>query len=201
MTSKLINKPHDWLSTIEKAIENKYAIHNVQFTIHNKFVNREDIAEWLKNNVSEPFEYINWLEKPKQRFIFAMLREKPDPSLNRWIKYCHIKENIFELKCFSPNPSIKVCEKIIDNFFKKFYSTVNVAHKKITFTIFGDCTYSEKEMRKELFYLVRTGNPKIEVKSDLLQDEKEFVYTLFAQPDTLENMLKNGYLTLEYFND
>jgi hypothetical protein len=199
--NKLINKPDDWLLAIEKDIKSKYFTNNIQFVLHGKLVSREDLVDWLTNNISEPFEYIKWVEESQKRTIFAAMREKPDPSLNRWIKYFHIKDNLFELKHFSPYPLMKKCEKIVSDFFINFHSSVSGSREKITFTIFGDCTYSEKEMRRELLYLVRTGNCKIEVKDGPLQDGEDIVYKLSAKPDTLENMLQSGYLNLEYSDD
>ena len=197
----IINKPLDWLLALEGAILNKYLLENIQFMLHDHLVEREIVIKWIKDSIIEPFEYINWIEKSSERAFFAKAPQRPDPSLNRWIKYHHLKGNIFELKYFSPHPALKVCEKIVEGFFKSFYEVHQNLQAKITFTIFGECTYSEKEMRKELLYLLRTGNSKIEVKKGPLQDGEDTLYVLSAQPDTIENMLQSGYVTLEYFND
>jgi len=63
----------------------------------------------------------------------------------------------------------------------------------------GQSFYDTEEVRIELRFLFRVGKSKISFFKEPTETENEIVYHLFVEQDSLENMLKTGYLKLEYF--
>lgn len=166
-----INIYEQWLKFIKENIQSKYKIADPIF--------------WISGNKVESSALLRTLED------YAVL-----PDL--WLKYKRIKDNAFELKCYFPNPSFDVCERLINealNFlkidFEKSFFTVSFDDFE------NDTPYTYKEIKKELLYLLREGLSKIIFAKEPTTKKDKIIYHLWVEYDSLENMLKTGYLNLE----
>jgi len=166
-----------WLEAIKKDIKQKYNISDPEFLVDEEKLEQQAFEEWLK-------KYINprWY----------------------WMKYTIIKDNAFELKPFSPDPDDIISRKLIDEYLaslpksnKTTWYTVTYVDDDENETIEGDSWYDEKEIKTELLFLFRIGKSKISFLKNPTETKTEIVYNLFIEKDSLENMLKSGYLKLE----
>jgi hypothetical protein len=171
-----------WFEKIKEDIKNKYNIDNPQFIVNEKkLANTDEILRWIKATLIPSF---------------------------KWIFYKKTSNNTFELKPFLPNPSSVICNSMIFNFLKNLTKNENVILFTISYTNFseiqgelvvvGESVYDEKEISKELSYLFKTGKSKISFFKDPSKTDNKIIYHLFVTEDTLPNMLKSGYLQLEY---
>ena len=196
-----VNKPNDWLEAVKQEIVEKYKTKNPRYVLNETQVEEIEISKWLDESIGEPDEWLEWLIYPEKReaiedkFPYGL-----DPSENVWLHYKFLENNTFEMKPFYPSPSLKICQKILDEFMNRFWTETKLEKSKVMFTIMGDCIYDEKEIRKELLYLIRIGLPKIDYLKKTEERDGFIVYSLITTPDTLPNMLKSGYLQLEYFD-
>ena len=169
----------DWLREIRKIILKKYGVINPTFIINEEIVNPVVLCEWLKKSVQPP--------------IF-------------WVKYKKLSDDQFELKMFSPDPSDEISEQIIFDYLNKIPASAKNKMFMLNYPgtegdiILGDSQYDEDEIKRELLYLFRTGLSKISLCRQPEEQEDKVVYHLLSGQDSLENMLKSGYLQLEYFD-
>ncbi len=177
---------NEWFNAIKNDIKNKYKIDNPKFCIDDIFLNEEEFEKWKKEFMIPPFF---------------------------WVQYKHIKDNVFELKPYSPWPSDKALTKIIDDFLEKlikekqakyfcinkYYEVSKPEHEFIDEP--GETIYTLSEAKVELKSLLRRGFSKIELFKETTVDtgeKEEKVYHLHVCQDSIENMIKTGYLELEY---
>lgn len=112
---------------------------------------------------------------------------------NQWILYKKTKDETFDLKNYFIDPPSEICKKILNDFF----NNLPEKEENLYFRIVGDCLYDNKEARKEIFYLLKMRGAKISIGKSLKENDKK-VYHLSVKDDSIENMLKAGYLNLEY---
>ena len=129
-----------WFLTIESIIKRKFKIKNPIFIV--------DKQKWDRNKI------IHWAEH--------IIEEE-----ERWIKYKHLSEDIFELKDFSIDPSNEICEKMATEFINstKLYTQKNYQTKTFFMKI-GRTIYSEKESFHEIIKLLREGRSDIDMASN-----------------------------------
>ena len=154
------------------------------------------------------------------KITFDEFLKAMDSAYQLWLKYKKIDKNLFELKPGSPDPEDKMSTHIIDKFLEQIdyvegqtYFTVNKYFKEFIegekkFTGYfvwrdlpGETYYTKGEIRIELRYLLRQGYSKIELKDTTKLDDGKLIYHLHVDVDKLQNMLKTGYLKLEYSED
>jgi hypothetical protein len=177
--------PSDWFQAIKTDIKNKHGIGNPKFCIDNKKLSDAEFDAWLKRFVSPP---------------------------SLWIKYIKKENDFFELKPFRPDPKDEISNKLIEDFLKDLsidnqtYFTLNkyIVDAEDDENMFGfykskpgETFYNLAEIKVELRYLLRRGYSKISLKEKTKLDNK-IIYHLHIEQDSLENMLKTGYLQLEY---
>ena len=169
--------PHDWLEAIKEDIRKKYSVGSPEFLVDGMSLDKKTFDEWLKKYVESPYH---------------------------WIQYKHIKDDIFELKPFAPYPDEKVSKKIIDAYLQALSKTEKENGYMVTYIdeeaveIVGDSIYDEEEIKTELLYLFRLGWSKISFYKEPEEKDNKIRYHFFVEEDSLENMLKTGYLRLEY---
>ncbi|HBS48568.1 TPA: hypothetical protein DEO28_01545 [Candidatus Dependentiae bacterium] len=181
---------YEWLSYLKKEIKRKFNIENPTFYANKKLVKEEE----------ELHQFV------KENFIMG----------STCVKYRYLEGNNFELKGFYPDPPEKLVDKIINDFLdsleksnlvKKFelgYTVINYyealynnAELKETLDIAGS-VYDESEIKIELTWLISRGHSIITFFKDPTITDTDITYHLKVELDTIENMLKSGYLTLEY---
>jgi len=177
-----------WFKAITTDIKNKYNIDNPKFCIDGIFLEENEFEKWKKEFIIPPF---------------------------LWVQYKHIENNIFELKPYSPWPSDDVSMKIINSFLEnlvkekhakyfcinKYYEVYRPENEYINEP--GETIYTLSEAKIELKSLFRRGFSKIELVKETAVDtgeREEKVYHLRVLQDSIESMLKNKYLELEYSN-
>jgi hypothetical protein len=179
--------PDEWLDAIKADIKNKYNIEKPKFCFDGIFLSAMEFEEWGKKYVRPPFF---------------------------WVKYKHIENDAFELKPFSPWPPDEISMKIIDNFLnslakdkqakyfcinKYYYLFNNETSESDYIDKPGETYYTMPEASVELRSLLRRGYSKIElVKESLIEDVQEKAYHMHVGQDSIENMIKSGFLELEY---
>ena len=151
---------------------------------------KKEIKE--KYNITNPKFLVDELELPKDEFDQWLNKMVSLPHL--WVQYIYLLDNIFELKPFSPYLEDKKCYEIIDNFL----STLETTEDQHEFILESDTTYSQKLIRIELRFLLRKGLSKIIFSKEPTKLDDKIIYHLSVEQDTLQNMLKTGYLQLEY---
>jgi len=178
----------EWFKAITTDIKNKYKINNTKFCIDGIFLEENEFEKWKKEFMIPPFF---------------------------WVQYKHVKNNIFELKPYSPWPSDEVSMNIINVFLEglvkekqakyfcinKYYEVYRPEHEYIDEP--GETIYTLSEAKVELRSLFRRGFSKMELIKETTVDtgeREEKVYHLHVLQDSIENMLKRGYLELKYSN-
>ena len=178
-----------WLEEIKKDIFAKYKVSNPVFTLKGEVVDYGELRKWI-------FDIIH-------------------PSYN-WLYYKKISDNKFEMSFFAPEVNLDVGRSIIkkfldslpsgDSIFTLSYTSTYFGHSQDDYpssyieTIIGESLYDKEEIEGEIFYLVKNGKSKIEFFKDPTEEDGKTIYHLFVHEDTLPNMLKSGYLQLEYFD-
>jgi len=177
---------NEWFKAITTDIKNKYKIDNPKFCIDDIFLEEDEFEKWKKEFMKPPF---------------------------LWIQYKHIENNIFELKPHSPWPSNEVSMNIINAFLEGLVKEKQAKHFCINkyYEVCkpfidepGETIYTLSEAKIELRSLFRRGFSKIKLVKETIIDtgkKKEKVYHLHVSQDSIENMLKSGYLKLEYSNE
>ena len=123
-----------WFLTIESIIKRKFKIKNPIFIVDKQKWDRNKIIHWAEHIIEE----------------------------ERWIKYKHLSEDIFELKDFSPDPSNQACKKVALEFINWVKDYVNQSHKQNDFYFKnGHAIYSEKEIMQELLFQLRRGQASL----------------------------------------
>ena len=180
--------PDTWLNAIKSGIKNKYNIEMPKFCFDDMFLNDAEFETWKIKYIKPPLY---------------------------WVKYKHIKKDIFELKPFNPFPSDEISMKIIDVFLNKlikekqakyfcvnkYYYSLNPETKECNYIYkSGGTYYTLQEARTELRSLLRKGYSKIELINETeIENICETAYHLHVKQDSVENMLKSHFLELEYF--
>jgi len=168
------NMPLDiqWLAEIKHEFKNKYEFEAVRFFINTKAVDEDALLNWFKNS-GRPF--------------FG------------WMRYKNLGFGNIELKEFLPNPSDFVCNKIIEDFFSNLIDKEN---SHFTLTYYNNSSvisfYSLKEVKKDLFYLIKNGYFKLNLLDQNLKDERRIYNIGCFMADSVKEMLTTGYVSLEY---
>ncbi|MFC1895007.1 hypothetical protein ACFLYH_03605 [Candidatus Dependentiae bacterium] len=177
---------NEWFEAIKEDIKHKYKIDNPKFSIDNIFLETQKFEKWKEEFMIPPFF---------------------------WVQYKNIKDNIFELKPYSPWPTYEVLTEIINNFLEKLIKGKNAKYFCINkyYEIFrhehkfinepGETIYTISEAKVELKSLFRRGFSRIELTKKTTVNtgkREEKVYHLHVSQDSIENMLKTKYLQLEY---
>ena len=171
---------HELLGCIEDDIEKKYNITNPIF-IYNfkkydfkKFKDREAMSDWFEVVTSE----------------------------KRFVKYKHIKDNIFELKDFSPDPSDEVCNNDVLELVKIIKTIAFEKHSNTSpFFKIGYGIYNEKEAKKELLLYLKNTNNFTTTKGNLIKDLKphgnRIIYEVSFGLNSIQDDIRNGFIELE----
>ena len=166
----------DFLIYIELEIKDKYNIDKPKFLFNfNSFNNRRSLIDWFDNILYE----------------------------NRFVKYKHVKNNIFELKDFAPNQLDKICNKLVTEYLKnvKQYTSKKYGKYDVFFNI-GYGIYSEQEIRKELLFHLKNGVASgIWEENDLVPDlnnnNNRIILYLTFHEEEIDIDLDSGFLILE----
>ncbi|MBD3231575.1 hypothetical protein GF322_02820 [Candidatus Dependentiae bacterium] len=164
-----------FLQCIEIDIEEKYKISNPIFIYNfNYLKDRDEIVE----------------------LINTILRQ------DRVIKYKFL-DNFFVLKDFYPDPSEKICDKLISKFIAYIKNKTKDKYDidKIYFRI-GSIIYNEDEIIKELFFGLKEGKSRIWEEIDPISDpnpnKARLIYDVnFYQETEPEQEIDSGFLELE----
>jgi hypothetical protein len=176
-----------------------------------------DALHWeIKQNkkIDNPIFFID--DKKIDQASLEQILKEPDILSIYWVRYKHLDDNKFELKLFAPDPSDNISMSLINNFLislpktekKKWFTVSYIEENFFDFKteslreqlIECDSFYDEEEVKIELRFLFRLGKSKISFFKEPTETENEIVYYLFVEQDSIENMLKTGYLKLEYFD-
>jgi len=183
-----MKKYAEWLETIKRDIQIKYNIVNPIFVADLAALQDKDLYSWLSMVINDQY---------------------PD----RWLEYKKIGILTFELKPFAPDPDKNLVKDIINKFLNTIpyegdhtYFTVNkfvyVENKEIRQynlkDLPGETYYNFPEIKVELECLARNGFSKITLKKKSILDDGKIIYHLHVEQDSIENMLKSGFLELEY---
>ena len=160
----------EWLREIEFEIGEKYNISVVKFIIDDQLPKKEKfIIKWINNKLFE----------------------------DKWVKYKHIKDDLFELKDFFPDPPINVCCKKVEGFIISIKKTYDNPYFKIHGLI-----YNEKEAKKELYNLLRSGFSEIFCSmislKDSMDNKKRIILDTWVQKEEMFHQISSGYLVLEF---
>lgn len=167
----------EWIQATKDDIQKKYSIIDPTFIIERQSASTEELADWLNKYVAPPY---------------------------LWVKYKHLQDTQFELFPFSPDPSDNVSQKLINDFLKDLNLSPNSLFTLNRYNIYdedieGITLYNEREIKHEMRFLLRKGYSKINLIKTSFSKNEHPVFHLHIGLDTLENMLKAGYLQLEYF--
>ncbi len=179
----------EWFNAIKQDIKNNYKIKDPEFFVDGIVLSFDRLEKWIEKVAIPP---------------------------DLWVKYRWLKENSFELKPFTPDPPDEISYKIMNDLFEilpqdklsnyftatKFVNnlieTLETNVPIVESMVPGDKPYNQKEIVIELRSLLRRGYSKIIFEKDTTREEDKIVYHLRVEQDSLENMLKSGYLVLEY---
>ena len=187
----LMSRHDEWLNAIKKDIERKYAITNPTFVVDETMLDGKTFEEWIE------------------------ILDDPDV---RWIKYKKLNNNSFELKPFHPDPDDRMSMEKINTFLEIFdytegntYFTVNKFFYDLedpfaeTFiwifqNVPGETYYNLNEIKIELCSLLRRGSSKITLQKTTSLSDGKIIHHLHVDQNSLDDMMKTGYLNLEYFD-
>ena len=170
----------EYLWVIEDEIKTNFKISNPIFLFNfKKFDNKSEIFDW----------------------ILAALEK------GRVVRYNFLKDNIFELKDFSPDPSDEACERFIGQFLNDsdkfygisdlFFQVVDCEDSKYYFGVINN----KKEVNKELLFNLRQGRSRIGTYDgffpDLKPSGKRKIVKVYFEEEELGRDLGNGYVTFE----
>jgi hypothetical protein len=174
--------PDEWLNAIKSDIKKKYNSLNPKFC-HDEL----------------PLSYDQLNKLKIDRFWTPIL----------WVKYKYIENDFFDLKPFSPWPDDKISMDIIDIFLNKLLYGNNAQYFCLNYyewdyendlyiDVPGKTIYNYSEIRIELRFLLRQGFSKVELINTTTLDTGEIIFHIHVGQDSIENMVKSGFLELEY---
>ena len=176
-----------WLKLIKNDIYKKYKISNPRFIVDPAAIQGYTLESWLENIVD---------------------------LKDYWLKYKRVDKSTFELKSFHCDPDEKLIFEIINKFIDELLTKNKINYFTINKYIYiekpsgfsyelnslpGETFYTLPEIKIELRFLLRKGYSKIGLEK-ISKVKKQFVARLKVDSDTLPNMIKSGYLQLEYFD-
>jgi len=161
----------------------------------------ETLLEWIELSIEKKeknpvFLISNKIEKERKKIIIWI-----DKILfnHRWVKYKHLKRNIFELKEYFPCPPDDVCQSIIDETIEGINSVCSDKSKKVCFKT-RSVIYNEKEIRKEMLFALRTNFSEISYyhpELDPNPSRNRYICEINFQQDELGRIIPSGYMPLE----
>lgn len=147
--------------------------------------------------ISNPIFLLNGARFKDEQGVVAWIDEVHHRG--RWVKYKRIKDNIFELKEYFPDPSDACCLALIN----KLIAEVKASHQEgeTIWYVYEGCAikYNEKEIRKELLAELRMGylgtyarlkENTIDVVYEIVISEGEFEREFFDGCRTIQQEVK-----------
>jgi len=177
-----------WFQAIKDDIKNKYYLTHPDFMVDGEVLDEEALEKWLKEVVIPPYFWLHYKKCDKERF---------------------------ELKSIRPFPEDKIVMKLINDFLsaldhegrKSFFTINKLVAKEVEPGLLeevyapGTTIYTLPEIKIEMRFLFRRGHSKITFAKEPTIKDDEVIYHLNVEQDSLQNMIKSGYLKLEYSLD
>ena len=170
-----------YLCFIEYEIKQNFKVDSPAFIFNfNKFYCRKEVIYWIDDI----------LEK------------------DRVVRYRFLRDNVFELKDFSPDPSDEACENLIEEFLNSSYKIYGSSDLFFQVVDFEDSKYffevvnNKKEARRELLYSMRQGRSRIVSFDDFFSDlkppgDRKIVMISVEDESELGREFDNNFVTFE----
>lgn len=176
MTQKNVTtQTQKWILLLKTNIQKKYNVTDPVFSVNGQALTQAELNTWLE-----------------------------DYALSWWIKYKPIKDSLFELKPFSPDPDDAASKKLIKTYLDSLpmedetLFTISYFDEDLDMLIKGDSWYDREEAETELLFLFKQGKSKVSsAKAQPSLTGNKNICHLFVEQDSLEAMVQAGYLTLE----
>jgi len=163
----------------------------------------EELFAWIIDDIKQKFNIDNPIFIVKNHSELQHNRELLINWINskiylqhyKWVKYKHLKRNIFELKEYFSCPPDDICQSVIDETIEGINSMCSDRSKKVRFKI-GGIIYNEKE----ILFALRTNFSEIgyyhpELDPDPNRDR--YICEINFQQDELGRIIPSGYMPLE----
>lgn len=148
----------------------------------------------IKFNIINPFfEYNGTLFETNDSLLNWIERQRQE---QRWVQYKRLRNNLFEIKDFSPNPSDDICNMLITTKINEFKKTFKA---EFLYFKFEDLIYTEKQIHQKLLFELRDGYSDFLCfkEESLEKNYKHPICELEVYQEELSKELESGYLTLE----
>lgn len=151
--------------------------------------------EWLEAIKLDIYKKYN-IKTPRIFFHDGDRSLVDEKTIFLWLKYKQF-DGAFIVKPIAPDPEDVVSLQLIDDYLKTLGSAKKIFTIAAVGKEAGTGLYDECEIKKELRYLFRQGMSKITVSNKEIMNDIT-IFHLIIEQDTLQNMLNNNYLILEY---